>query len=152
MKTLILGAHAVSEHADGPAWARVELTEEFLQKVERLSALCSEHKLRSVTVHVAPVEWDLQDELNLTRDRLEVHGDSLWFSCSPKHGTYECESKVIGLEDIKAILTGQLGGGHEDQPTNYDFVFEGDFIFQNEDVKELYEEHLANLNQEPADE
>lgn len=152
MKTLILGAHAVSEYADGPAWARVELTEEFLRKVERLSALCSEHKLRSVTVHGAPVEWDLQDELNLTWDRLEVHGEALWFSCSPKHGTYECESKVIGLEDIKAILTGQLGEAHEDQTTNYGFIFEGDFIFQNEGVKELYEEHLATLGQEPADE
>ena len=152
MKTLILGAHAVNEFADGPAWARVELTEEFLRKVERLSALCSEHKLRSVTTHAAPDEWDLQDELSLTWDRLEVHGESVWFSCSPKHGTYECESKVIGLEDIKAIHTGQFGGEHEDQPTNYDFVFEGDFVFQNEDVKELYEEHLASLSQEQVDE
>ena len=144
MKTLILGAHAVSEHADGPAWARVELTEEFRRKVEQLSKLCSEHNLRSVTTHGAPDEWDLQGELNLTWDRLEVHGDSLWFSCSPKHGTYECESEAVELEDLKAILAGQLIEG--------DFVFEGDFIYQNEDVKELYEEHLANLNQEPADE
>ena len=144
MKTLILGAHAVSDHADGPAWARIELTEEFLRKVERLSALCSEHKLRSVTVHAAPDEWDLQDELNLTWDRLEVHGDSLWFSCSPKHGTYECETQAIGLEDLKEFLAGQRA--------ECDFVFEGDFIYQNEDVKELYEEHLAALGQEPADE
>ena len=144
MKTLILGAHAVNEFADGPAWVRVELTEDFLQRVERLSDLCLEHGLRSVTVQDEPAEWDLQDELNLSWDRLEVHGESVWFNCSPKHGTYECESEVIGLEDIKAILTGQLIEG--------DFVFEGDFIFQNEDVKELYEEHLANLNQEPADE
>ena len=144
MKTLILGAHAVSEHADGPAWARVELTEEFLRKVERLSALCAEHKLRSVTTHDAPAEWDLQDELSLTWDRLEVYGNSLWFSCSPKHGTYECETQAFGLEDLKATLTGQCIEG--------DFVFEGDFIYQDEDVKELYEEHLANLSQEPADE
>ena len=144
MKTLILGAHAVSEFADGPAWVRVELTEDFLQRVERLSDLCLEHGLRSVTTHAAPDEWDLQDELRLTYDRLEVYGDSLWFSCSPKHGTYECETHAIGLEDLKALIAGRF--------TESDFVFEGDFIFQNKDVKELYEEHLANLNQEPADE
>lgn len=144
MKTLILGAHAVSDHADGPAWARIELTEEFLRKVEQLSALCSEHKLRSVTTHAAPDEWDLQDELRLTYDRLEVHGDSLWFSCSPKHGTYECETHAIGLEDLKALIAGRL--------TESDFVFEGDFVFQGEGAKETYEAHLAALGQEPADE
>ena len=143
MKTLILGAHAVSEHADGPTWARVELTEDFLHKAERLSDLCLEHGLRSVTVHGVPVEWDLQDELNLTWDRLEVHAVHLWFSCSPKHGTYECESKVIGLGELRAAI----GGG-----SGYGFIFEGDLVFQNEDVKEIYEEHLASLNQEPADE
>lgn len=144
MKTLILGAHAVSDHADGPAWARIELTEEFLQRVEQLSALCVEHKLRSVTIHAAPDEWDLQDELRLTYDRLEVHGDSLWFSCSPKHGTYECETHAIGLEDLKALIAGRL--------TESDFVFEGDFVFQGEGAKETYEAHLAALGQEPADE
>ena len=72
MKTLILGAHAVSEHADGPAWVRIELTEGFLQRVEQLSALCVEHKLRSVTTSDRPAEWDLEDELRLSYDRLEV--------------------------------------------------------------------------------
>ena len=143
MKTLILGAHAVSESADGPAWARVELTEDFLREVGRLSALCSEHKLRSVTVHERPAEWDLQDDLRLTYDRLEVHGVHLWFSCSPKHGSYECESGAIELGELRSVIEGKPG---------YGFVFEGDFVYQNEDVKELYEEHLAALNQEPADE
>lgn len=143
MKTLILGAHAVSEHADGPAWVRVELTEGFLREVERLSALCSEHKLRSVTTHGAPVEWDLQDELNLTWDRLEVHGEALWFSCSPKHGTYECESKVIGLAQLRRLLEGKAEDG---------LIFEGDLVFESEDAKECYEAHLAALGQEPADE
>ena len=143
MKTLILGAHAVSDHADGPAWARIEVTEEFLRKVEQLYALCAEHKLRSVTTHAAPDEWDLQDELSLTWDRLEVHGSILWFSCSPKHGTYECESDVIELAQLRRLLEGKPEDG---------FVFEGDFVFQNKDVKEIYEEHLAALGQEPADE
>jgi len=92
----------------------------------------------------SPTEWDLQDELRLTYDRLEVHGDSFWFSCAPKHGTYECESQAIGLEDLKALIAGRL--------TESDFVFEGDFVFQGEGAKETYEAHLANLNQEPADE
>lgn len=143
MKTLILGAYAVNEHADGPAWAKVELTEEFLRKVEQLSALCQEHKLRSVTVHGAPAEWDLEDELRLTYDRLEVHGEVLWFSCSPKHGTYECESRAIGLPQLRAIIEGKP----ED-----DFTYEGDLVFESEDAKECYEAHLASLNQEPADE
>ena len=143
MKTLILGAHAVNEFADGPAWVRVELTEDFLQRVERLSDLCLEHGLRSVTVQDEPAEWDLQDELNLSWDRLEVHGESVWFSCSPKHGTYECESKAIGLGELRSVIKGE---------SEYGFIFEGDFIFQNEDVKELYEEHLANLSQEQVDE
>ena len=143
MKTLILGAHAVNEFADGPAWVRVELTEDFLQRVERLSDLCLEHGLRSVTVQDEPAEWDLQDELNLSWDRLEVHGESVWFSCSPKHGTYECESKAIGLGELRSVIEGE---------SEYGFIFEGDFIFQNEDVKELYEEHLASLSQEQVDE
>ena len=143
MKTLILGAYAVSDYVDGPAWARVELTEDFLQRVERLSALCLEHGLRSVTVHDKPAEWDMQDDLRLTYDRLEVYGDSLWFTCSPKHGSYECESKAIGLAQLRAIAEGRS----ED-----DFIFEGDLVFEDEDVKDLYEGHLANLNQEPADE
>ena len=46
-------------------------------------------------------------------------------------------------QDLKAILAGQCTDG--------DFIFEGNLVFQNEDVKELYEEHLATLNQEPAD-
>lgn len=143
MKTLILGAYAVNEHADGPAWAKVELTEEFLQRVERLAALCVEHKLRSVTVHEGPAEWDLEDDLRLTYDRLEVHGDSLWFSCSPKHGTYECESRAVGLAQLRRLLEGKAEN---------DFIFEGDLVFESEDAKECYEAHLASLNQEPADE
>lgn len=143
MKTLILGAHAVSDHADGPAWARIELTEGFLQRVEQLSALCVEHSLRSVTTGDRPAEWDLEDELRLSYDRLEVHGESIWFSCSPKHGSYKCETRGIDLAQLMALFK----GGPED-----DFIFEGDFIFADEDVKELYEEHLATLSQEPADE
>ena len=143
MKTLIFGVHAVSDHADGSAWVRVELTEDFLQRVERLSDLCLEHGLRSVTTHERPAEWDLQDDLRLRHDRLEVHAVHLWFSCSPKHGTYECESDAIGLGELRSVIKGE---------SEYDFVFEGDLVFQNEDVKELYEEHLATLNQEPADE
>ena len=143
MKTLILGAHAVSDYADGPDWVRVELTEDFLQRVEQLSALCLEHKLRTVTVHDGPAEWHLQDELRLSYDRLEVYGDAVWFSCSPKHGTYECESYAIGLGGLRAVIEGGSG---------YGLIFEGDLVFQNKDVKEIYEEHLANLSQEQADE
>ena len=143
MKTLILGAYAVNEHADGPTWVKVELTEEFLQQVEHLAALCQEHKLRSVTSHGGPAKWDLEDELRLRYDRLEVHGSILWFSCSPKHGTYECESDVIELAQLRRLLEGKPEDG---------CIFEGDFVFQNKDVKEIYEEHLAALGQEPADE
>ena len=143
MKTLILSAHAVSDYADGPDWVRIELTEGFLQRVEQLSALCLEHGLRSVTVHDGPAEWHLQDELRLSNNLLEVYGVAFWFSCYPKHDTYACESDAIGLGELRAAIEGGSG---------YGFIFEGDLVFQNKDVKEIYEEHLANLSQEQADE
>ena len=137
MTTLILEAYAKSEYGDGPAWARVDLTPEFVSQVKRLSKLCTDNKLRAVTTFDAPDAWDAEDELRLRGDGLEVHGDSFWFTSSPKHSDYEVETRSMLVLDLEKALAGESNG---------ESIVEGDIVFQNRTVKEAYTEWLADQN------
>ena len=147
MKTLILKVFATGEDIDSPAWVKVELTKELLQRVEYLSALCLEHNLRSVTTYDAPAEWDLEDEVHLTHDRLEVHGLFFWFACMTKFGNYLCESGSFTLEILRALIAAEPGNTHKKNLLKYGFIFKGDHIYQDKDVEKNYEAHLDWLKQ-----
>ena len=147
MKTLILKVFATGEDIDGPSWVKVELTKELLQRVEHLSALCLEHNLRSVTTHDAPAEWDLEDEVRLSHDRLEVQGPFFWFACVTKFGNYLHESGSLTLEILRAFIAAEPGNTREKNLLKYGFIFKGDHIYQDKDVEKNYEAHLDWLKQ-----
>ena len=147
MKTLILKDFTTGEDIDGPTWVKVELTKEFLQRVEHLSALCLEHNLRSVTTHDAPAEWDLGDELRLIYDRLEVYGLFFWFACVTKFDNYLYGSGSLTLEILRALIAAEPGNTHEKNLLKYGFIFKGDHIYQDKDVEKNYEAHLDWLKQ-----
>ena len=147
MKTLILKVFATGEDIDGPTWVKVELTKEFLHRVEHLSALCLVHNLRSVTTHDAPAEWDLEDEVRLTYDRLEVYGLFFWFACVTKFGNYLYGSGSLTLEILRALIAAEPGNTHEKNLLKYGFIFKGDHIYQDKDVEKNYEAHLDWLKQ-----
>lgn len=139
MTTLILEAYAHGGYNEGPAWAKWELTDERLERLELLSAICAKNELHSVTTRDPVDEWHNEDELRLRGDELHVSGSSLWFSCYPKHADYECETRIMELSDLQKLMRGE--------PVD-EFIVEGDLVFQNETVKEGYTEHLADQTQE----
>lgn len=136
MTTLILEAYAKGDGA-GPSWARLVLVPEYMQHIEHLSNLCTENSIHSVTTLEGPDEWDNEVDLRLRGDELVISGTSLWLECCPKHGSYECETRITEIDTLRKAMVGESDG---------ESIVEGDIVFQNRTVKEAYTEWLADQN------
>jgi hypothetical protein len=103
---LVVRARSTSKYGDGPQYAEIRVTTEFVEHLVRLSRLCKEHRLRSVTAGYAAVDrWDQEDDLRITGDTLRVYGDDFWFEAYPKYGNYTVETVAIDIEDLASVAT-----------------------------------------------
>lgn len=107
---LIVEAYAVSEFGDGPAYAEIKIDQRFLDRLQRLSRLCKENGLESVTVSAWPDRWDAEDELRIRGDSLRVWGDDFWFEAHPKHADYSVETRGIRIADLCSATTLKTDG------------------------------------------
>lgn len=103
---LYIDAFACSEYADGPAWAMVYLTQEFINELLRLQSICKDNRLEFAVKSAYADDWQNQEEYRLTDDKLYVSQSSWWFRSQPKHADYHVESRYIELEDLFAVLNG----------------------------------------------
>lgn len=105
MKTvqLMMEVHATVEFGDSPEFAVVEITQDFLDRLGVLSALCKSNGLESVSVSAGPASWHREEELRITGDSLRVFGDVFWFEAYPKHGNYQIETQSVDIPALTDI-------------------------------------------------
>jgi hypothetical protein len=101
--TLVVKARATGEFGEGPDYAEVSVTPEFIERLLRLSRLCEEHGLESVTTPGAVDRWDREDELRIRGDSLRVWKDTFWFEAYPKHADYSVETAAIDIDSIVSV-------------------------------------------------
>ncbi|MBC2731196.1 hypothetical protein [Thiobacillus sp.] len=105
MKTvqLMMEVHATVEFGDSPEFAVVEITQDLLERLGVLSALCKSNGLESVSVSAGPASWHREEELRITGDSLRVFGDVFWFEAYPKHGNYQIETQSVDIPALTDI-------------------------------------------------
>jgi hypothetical protein len=101
--TLVVKAHATSEFGEGVEYAEVSVTPDFIEHLLKLSKLCEEHGLESVTTPDAMDRWDLQDELRIRGDSLRVWRNTFWFESRPKHADYNVETAIIDIASLASV-------------------------------------------------
>lgn len=100
---LIVDAYAASEFGDGPSYAEIIVDQAFIERLVRLSRVCFDNDLESVTVANAPDKWDNDDDLRLQGSSLQVWGDNFWFEAYPKHSDYKVETRGMSVTMLKNI-------------------------------------------------
>jgi hypothetical protein len=103
--TLVARAHSTSEYGDGPEYAEIRVTPQFVEQLVRLSRLCKEHGLESVTVRDAVDRWDQEDDLRIRGDTLRVYGGDFWFEAYPKYADYNVETVAISIARLASVAT-----------------------------------------------
>jgi hypothetical protein len=123
---LVVEARAASEFGEGPAYAEVCVTPEFIEHLLKLSRLCEEHELESVTTTDAVDRWDRQDELRISGDSLRVCGDYFWFEAHPKHADYDVETAAIDIASLASVAALSSEGAGFRRDGNKVFFAESD--------------------------
>jgi hypothetical protein len=101
--TLVVKAQATDEFGEGPDYAEVSVTPEFIEHLLRLSRLCEEHGLESVTTQDGVNRWDREVELRISGNSLRVWGDTFWFEAWPKHVDYYVETAAIDIANLVSV-------------------------------------------------
>lgn len=153
-RTLYVEGFSCSEHGEGPAWVRVELTPDFLAKVQKLAmSVVRGQGLEYAVVSYAPTDWDDEDSsgrsFHLGDWRLYVSRDDFWFRGVPKHRDYAVESRAVPM----SVLAELLKGGSERRT---DFLLSGDAIFYDGGsaeglMAEVLERRLAGRSDDIAE-
>jgi hypothetical protein len=110
--TLVVAAQATDEFGEGPDYAEVSVTPGFIEHLLRLSRLCEEHGLESVTTPGAVDRWDREDELRIRGDSLRVWKDTFWFEAYPKHADYNVESAAIDIANLVSVAVLSTEGAY----------------------------------------
>jgi hypothetical protein len=102
---LVVEAYALNEYGDGPGYAVITITKEFITRLEEMESLCRIYDLESVAVSMSPDEWGDLDELNLRGNSLNVWCDGrFWFTAQPKHSDYTCETRGIDIAMLRHVI------------------------------------------------
>jgi len=101
---MYVDAYSCDYAGEGPAWAKVTLTPDFLNEVLRMQLICKEQDVDIVTKSWAPEKWEAEERLRLEGDDLYVTDDSWWFRARPKHADYAVETRNVDIRDMLALL------------------------------------------------
>lgn len=92
-------AFACDEWGDSPRWAKLNITQEFVNQLHSMQTRCLQFNAQ-MAVHAYPDKWDMEDELRLQNDELNVSTLSFWFSACPKHASYSVETRLLDIKDF----------------------------------------------------
>jgi len=101
--TLVVESHPINEFDDGPAYAEIRVTPQFVERLLRLSKLCKERGLESVTTDDAVDRWDQEDELRIIGNSLRVYRNDFCFEAYPKHADYNVETAAIDIASLVSV-------------------------------------------------
>lgn len=101
---LMWEAFACSEWGDGPSWAKIEVTQEFVNELHRQQTQCLEQTLSSIHVDYQCEQWHNDDELRIRGEELVVDRASFWLRAYPKHADYAVETRMIDVKDFFDVI------------------------------------------------
>lgn len=146
---LVVEAYATDEFGEGPSWAEVTVTPEFLQTLERLRRVCQDENLESVTVPQGPDPWDLEDDLRIRGDSLRVWQDSFWFEAQPKHRDYSVETRSILIDHLIRVAR-KIADDDVENPLPDGFAIRNGIVFYDasdpENLADSYFEEAKDEN------
>lgn len=102
---MYVDAYSCDYYGEGPAWAKVTLTPQFLNEVLRMQRICKEQDVDIVSKSWAPEKWEREERLHFEGDDLYVTDSSWWFRARPKHADYAVETRNVDIGDMLALLT-----------------------------------------------
>jgi hypothetical protein len=109
-RSVYVGAHATDE-GGGPEWARIDVTPDFIRRLESLRAACHRYALNETSIVDAPAFWgpDISwNHMPLFKPRLVVTADSFWFTVNPSRRVCAFETLPLSLNWL--ITTVAEGG------------------------------------------
>lgn len=133
---LVIGASATSEFGEGPEWAGVTVTPEFLQTLLRLRRVCRDEKLESVTVSQAPDCWDQEEYFRIRGDSLRVWGNDFWFEAHPKYADYNVETRAIDIDKLLKVVD-KIAKNDVENPMPEGFSVKNGVVFCGADPDDL---------------
>lgn len=100
---MVVAAFAASEFGEGPSYAEITVDEVFIERLVRLSQVCNDNALESVTVADAPDKWDNEDDMRIRGCSLRVFGDDCWFEAYPKYADYSIETRGMSITMLRNV-------------------------------------------------
>ncbi|MDE0853917.1 MAG: hypothetical protein OSA97_05800 [Nevskia sp.] len=107
-RTVYFEANATNEY-EGPIYALVEVTPEFIGTLLRLRVLCTDHGLSQARITAAPDEWgpgDIEGEMRLEAPELVVTPHLFWFTDVPKHMPFHIETASEAIDRFVEAVSG----------------------------------------------
>ena len=107
-RTVYFGAYATNEF-EGPLYARLDVTPDFILTLRRLRALCSEQRLAQARINDAPDEWGpgtIEEEMRLEAPELVVTPHMFWFTDTPRHMPFHIETACEAIDRFVETVSG----------------------------------------------
>mgnify|MGYP000364901871 CR=1 FL=1 len=107
-RTVYFEACATNEY-EGPIYARLEVTPDFIGTLHRLRALCAEHGLEQARIAAAPDQWgpgNMEKDMRLEAPQLVVTPHLFWFTDVPKHMPFHIETAFETIDRFVATVSG----------------------------------------------
>lgn len=136
---LVIEAYTVGGVEGGPSWAELTVTEDFLNKLQRMRAVCEDAGLDSVSVSQCPDKWDREEELGMEGDTLKVWPDHFWFEASP-----DVETRMIDIDLLLEVA--EIVAGDTENPLPPGFMIQNGVVFYSEsDLEELVDSYESTV-------
>jgi hypothetical protein len=110
--TLVVDACAVTESGEGPGYAEFTVAQDFIERLLRLSRLCTENDLAYSASRDAVGRWDQEEKFSIRGDFLQVFGSFFYFEAYSR--SLECEVRtndidIASLVSVAALATEGAG-------------------------------------------
>jgi hypothetical protein len=102
--SLYIDAFAVDEFGEGPGWALVEVTPEFVKELLDAQQIVVSKKLDHVALDHVMLDWGNADTLRIQGDTFVVSDTSFWFKGYPKHCSYAVEARMIDIDLLLNVI------------------------------------------------
>lgn len=102
---LYTGVDSDNEWTEDPSWAKVPITQAFVDQLQDLRQLCVERELDRVSVDCSGVTWQKEEDRQIRGDKLHVDEDTWWISAHPKHGDYDIRTHPIYIDAFSTALS-----------------------------------------------
>lgn len=101
----IISAHCTCEYGNSPEFLELEVTQELIEAMESLQALCV-NGITAIHATIAGAwEWgsaDVADELRLGGDEFVVTTIGAWFQTNARHQDGQIETDVFSISGLRA--------------------------------------------------